>query len=123
MASKPSASARWANSIAFAAGGMIRPGAPSVTRMMERTLPTNQPFGYALAMSVTVITGGAGGIGRACAERLGERGPVLSADVAGADVECDVTDPASVAALAERAAAMGPLGALIHTAGLAPPGP
>ena len=62
IASKPSASARWANSIAFAAGGMIRPGAPRVTRMKKR-LPTNRLFGYAApAMSVSVITGGAGGI-------------------------------------------------------------
>jgi NAD(P)-dependent dehydrogenase (short-subunit alcohol dehydrogenase family) len=74
-------------------------------------------------MSVTVITGGAGGIARACAERLRERGPVLTADIAGADVVCDVTDAASVAALARRAAELGPLGALVHTAGLAPPGP
>jgi NAD(P)-dependent dehydrogenase (short-subunit alcohol dehydrogenase family) len=73
-------------------------------------------------MSVTVITGGAGGIGRACAERLRERGPVLTADIAGADVTCDVTDAESVAALAARAAELGPLGALVHTAGLAPPG-
>ena len=68
-------------------------------------------------MSVTVITGGAGGIGRACAERLRERGPVLTADIAGADVVCDVTDLASVALVAERAAELGPLGALVHTAG------
>jgi len=66
-------------------------------------------------MSVTVITGGAGGIARACAERLRERGPVLTADIAGADVVCDVTDAASVAALAQRAAELGPLGAASRT--------
>src|SRR3954451_2874959 len=33
MASNPSASACCANSTAFEAGGMIRPGAPSVTRI------------------------------------------------------------------------------------------
>ena len=82
---------------------------------------------------VSVITGGAGGIAQACAARLAERGPVLLADVdrerleaLGADVHtavCDVTDPASLTALAERAAELGPLGALVHTAGLAPPAP
>ena len=41
IASKPSASARWANSIAFAAGGMIRPGAPRVTRMKKDYQPTD----------------------------------------------------------------------------------
>jgi len=35
---------------------------------------------------------------------------------------CDVSDAASIAALAERADELGPLGALVHTAGLAPPG-
>ncbi len=32
IVSKPSASACWANSMAFEAGGMMRPGAPRVTR-------------------------------------------------------------------------------------------
>jgi NAD(P)-dependent dehydrogenase (short-subunit alcohol dehydrogenase family) len=86
---------------------------------------------------VSVVTGGAGGIAQACARRLAGRGPVLLADVApeglqaaaaalGGDVHtalCDVADAASVRALAERAAALGPLGALVHTAGLAPPTP
>jgi NAD(P)-dependent dehydrogenase (short-subunit alcohol dehydrogenase family) len=85
-------------------------------------------------MSVSVLTGGAGGIAQACAKRLAERGPVLLADVdrdalealGGDDVHtavCDVTDAASVAELAAQAAELGPLGALVHTAGLAPPGP
>lgn len=86
---------------------------------------------------VSVLTGGAGGIAHACAQRLAGRGPVLLADVAldrlqeaaaalGGDVhiaECDVTDAGSVAALAQRAAELGPFGALVHTAGLAPPAP
>jgi NAD(P)-dependent dehydrogenase (short-subunit alcohol dehydrogenase family) len=86
---------------------------------------------------VTVLTGGAGGIAHACAKRLAEHGPVLLADFAadrleaaavalGGDVHtavCDVADPDSVAALATRAVELGPLGALVHTAGLAPPAP
>jgi len=87
-------------------------------------------------MNVSVITGGAGGMGIATASRLAARGPILLADVSqerleaaaaelGADVHvavCDVTDPASVQALAGRARELGSLGALVHTAGIAPPG-
>jgi NAD(P)-dependent dehydrogenase (short-subunit alcohol dehydrogenase family) len=114
-------------------------------------------------MSLSVITGGAGGIALACARRLADRGPVLLADVDEARLEaaaaalrgegaggaaargeaaggaaargeaggdgvevhvavCDVSDAASVAALASRSQELGPLGALVHTAGLAPPG-
>src|SRR6476661_7676526 len=42
MASNPSASACCANSTAFAAGGMIRPGAPSVTRIGSMPASVNQ---------------------------------------------------------------------------------
>jgi NAD(P)-dependent dehydrogenase (short-subunit alcohol dehydrogenase family) len=87
----------------------------------------------------SVLTGGAGGIALACARRLAPRGPVLLADVAAEALEqaasglrdegieahtavCDVADAASIAALAARADELGPLGALVHTAGLAPPG-
>jgi NAD(P)-dependent dehydrogenase (short-subunit alcohol dehydrogenase family) len=101
-------------------------------------MSTNQEEGSMADPRVSVITGGAGGIGKASARRLAARGPLLLADVSeaalrataaelgaeGADVHtalCDVTDPASVAALADRAAALGPLGAVVHTAGLAPP--
>ena len=87
-------------------------------------------------MSVSVITGGAGGMGVATASRLAARGPILLADVSqerleaaaarvGADVHiavCDVTDPASVQRLADQARELGPLGALVHAAGVAPPG-
>jgi NAD(P)-dependent dehydrogenase (short-subunit alcohol dehydrogenase family) len=84
---------------------------------------------------LTVVTGGAGGMGVACARRLGERGPVVLADLPGERLDaavaalrsegidaegadCDVSDPGAVGALAERA---GKLGVLVHTAGLAPP--
>jgi NAD(P)-dependent dehydrogenase (short-subunit alcohol dehydrogenase family) len=89
-------------------------------------------------LRVSVVTGGAGGIGLASARRLAGRGPVLLADLdagrldaaaaalrdEGADVHtatCEVADPASVAGLVERARTLGVLGALVHTAGLAPP--
>jgi len=87
---------------------------------------------------VTVITGGAGGIAKASARRLAERGPLLLADLtddglAAASAElresgieaqtalCDVSDESSIAELARRTAELGRLGALVHTAGLAPP--
>ena len=54
-------------------------------------------------------------------DRLEEAARALGGDVHTA--VCDVTDPASVAALADAASALGPLGALVHTAGLAPPAP
>ena len=87
--------------------------------------------------SVFVITGGAGGMGCACACRLGKRGTLLLADVAtdpleqaaqqlraeGLRVEtqlCDVSREESVQALAEKAHALGSLGGIAHTAGLSP---
>jgi NAD(P)-dependent dehydrogenase (short-subunit alcohol dehydrogenase family) len=88
---------------------------------------------------VSVLTGGAGGVAVASARRLATSGPVLLGDIAadrleavaaelraeGAEVEvaiCDVADADSVEAFAARAREIGPLGALVHTAGLAPPG-
>jgi NAD(P)-dependent dehydrogenase (short-subunit alcohol dehydrogenase family) len=84
---------------------------------------------------VAVITGGAGETGLACAQLLGRRHRILLAsrtaerlDAAlerlraqGIDAEgaaCDVADRGAVRALAERAAAMGPLAALVHAAGV-----
>src|SRR5215204_3435219 len=110
MASKPSASARLANSIALLAGGMMRPGAPSVTRMSTATFalwasasssprcrpPCYRPTirlgsRYAVTTrgeetvvpdaSVSVLTGGAGGIALACARRLAAHGPILLGDL------------------------------------------
>ncbi len=87
--------------------------------------------------SISVITGGAGGMGRAAAEALAGRGPIVLTDVGekavqaaasdlgaqGATVHpfvCDVSDAASVRALAAAVARLGELGALVHTAGLSP---
>jgi NAD(P)-dependent dehydrogenase (short-subunit alcohol dehydrogenase family) len=89
------------------------------------------------ATPVVVITGGAGGMGRACARRLGAYGRLLLTDVAdgpldraadelrgaGFEVEtevCDVADADAVGTVAERARGLGPLRAAVHTAGVSP---
>ncbi|MCW3011652.1 MAG: family oxidoreductase [Solirubrobacterales bacterium] len=89
-------------------------------------------------LPVAVFTGAAGGIGLACARRLAGGRPTVLADLDPARTEtaaaslraqgvhaiavpCDVTDPDSVAALAARVADLGPLGVLVHSAGVAPP--
>src|ERR1700722_9283265 len=86
---------------------------------------------------VLVITGGAGGMGLACAHALADRGRLLLVDVRadlpdparkaltghGADVEtlrCDVTSLADVAAVADRVVELGRLRCLVHTAGVSP---
>ncbi|MBN1535447.1 MAG: SDR family oxidoreductase [Anaerolineales bacterium] len=86
---------------------------------------------------VYVITGGGGGMGVAIARRFVKKGALLLADIRqeyldkiaselkAQNVECetlicDVSDKASVEALAAKAKSMGRLAALIHTAGLSP---
>jgi len=84
-------------------------------------------------MTVDLVTGAARGMGRACAEHIAdpERTLVVSdideaalADVAttlGAErFPCDVSDPDSVAALAAHIASLGPLGTVVHAAGISP---
>jgi len=91
-----------------------------------------------VARGIVVVTGGGGEMGLACARRLGQRGyALLLAELDGErrlaaaaalgregfevrEVACDVSDPVSVRALAEACAALGPLAALVHTAGLSP---
>ena len=86
---------------------------------------------------VLVITGGAGGMGLACAWALADRGHLLLVDVdegqlaearsklgaQGASVEtlrCDVTSPADVATVADRVRDAGRFRCLVHTVGVSP---
>lgn len=87
---------------------------------------------------VYVITGGSGGMGKASAELLGKKGAVLLADISEerlvqtkeelhakgiTDVHyqtVDITSKENVAALAKKAAELGTLKGLVHTAGLSP---
>ncbi|MGB3520453.1 MAG: SDR family NAD(P)-dependent oxidoreductase, partial [Mycobacterium sp.] len=84
---------------------------------------------------VSVITGGAGGMGLATAKIVGREQPVVLCDVrqdrldgagaalAGLDittVNCDVTDRDAVTALFDTAAGIGPVTSVIHTAGVSP---
>ena len=86
---------------------------------------------------VLVITGGAGGMGLACAWALAGRGHLLLVDVDDAQLEearstlgaqgasvdtlrCDVTSPADVAAVADRVQDSGRFRCLVHTVGVSP---
>jgi len=84
---------------------------------------------------VSVITGGAGGMGLATATIVGGEQPIVLCDVrqerldaAAAAlkdldvtiVNCDVTDRDAVAALFDTAAGIGPVTSVIHTAGVSP---
>lgn len=86
---------------------------------------------------IAVITGGAGGMGLATAKIVGRDHRLLICDVRAERLEqalhqlrgdgiacdgqvCDITDPASVEALIGRAAQLGRLASVIHTAGLSP---
>jgi NAD(P)-dependent dehydrogenase (short-subunit alcohol dehydrogenase family) len=83
--------------------------------------------GRAIALSVTVVTGAARGMGRACAERmLGEHTDVVAVDLEAPDVDgaigiaCDISDPGSVRGLAEYVAERGEFRSLVHAAGISP---
>ena len=88
-------------------------------------------------MGIAVVTGGSSGMGLECARRLGVRHSLLLADINAAGLETaaaelraggcsvtpvtvDVTQPDSVAQLAETARSLGRLDALVHAAGLSP---
>ncbi|WP_068271053.1 SDR family oxidoreductase [Aldersonia kunmingensis] len=88
-------------------------------------------------MSVSVITGGAGGMGLATAKVVGRTHEVVLCDVRAAKLEaalqvleregiaakavnCDVTDRRAVADLFETAAGLGSIASVIHTAGVSP---
>lgn len=86
-------------------------------------------------MKICVITGGGGGMGTECAKIMGKREKLLLVDIsqekldaavemlAGlgiTDVEtaiCNVGDREAVKELAEKAASLGEIGSVIHTAG------
>ncbi|WP_286274798.1 SDR family oxidoreductase [Mycobacterium antarcticum] len=87
--------------------------------------------------SVSVITGGAGGMGVATARAIGgDRALVLcdvrrerldtavetlrASGISATAVHCDVTDRAAVTRLMETATALGPVASVIHTAGVSP---
>lgn len=79
-------------------------------------------------MSAVIVTGGGSGIGRACAEALVEAGrPVAVWDLSPKPVEgaitvkIDVTDSTAFAAAIEESRALGPIGGLVHAAGVARP--
>ncbi|ULE34661.1 SDR family oxidoreductase [Mycobacterium sp. IDR2000157661] len=88
-------------------------------------------------VSVSVITGGAGGMGRATAEIVGQDHAIVLCDIrrdrlddataaltdrgiAATGVHCDVTDRQAVASLFEIASRMGAIASVIHTAGVSP---
>lgn len=91
-----------------------------------------------MANEVYVITGGSGGMGKATAELVGKKGTVLLADIseerlaqtkeelAGKGITdvhyqtVDITSKEDVARLAQKAAELGTLKGLVHTAGLSP---
>lgn len=87
--------------------------------------------------SVTIITGGAGGMGLATAKAVGSEQTVVLCDVrqdrldgavatltglgmSPTAVNCDVTDAGAVAELMDTASALGTVSSVIHTAGVSP---
>lgn len=81
-----------------------------------------------------LVTGGASGLGAATARRLAAAGAstvivdlqdglgeVLAAEISGAYVHADVTDPSEVEHAVEVASEMGPLRAVVNCAGIGPP--
>jgi NAD(P)-dependent dehydrogenase (short-subunit alcohol dehydrogenase family) len=78
-------------------------------------------------MTVTVVTGAASGMGRACVDVLqGTSDHIVAVDVRPTEIDgtvgvvCDITDPDSIAALVARVQELGELGALAHAAGVSP---
>jgi 3-oxoacyl-[acyl-carrier protein] reductase len=76
-----------------------------------------------LAGTVAVVTGAAGGIGKAVADRFEAEGAAVArADLRDADFVCDVSDESSVEALAEAVEQqLGPIGAWVNNAGITRP--
>ncbi|WP_040620278.1 SDR family NAD(P)-dependent oxidoreductase [Rhodovulum sp. PH10] len=71
-----------------------------------------------------LITGGAGGIGRATAERCRAEGyDVVTIDVAGDGIRADLSDPKATAAALDEALAGGPITRLVNNVGIIRPAP
>ena len=88
-----------------------------------------------LTGSSSLVTGGASGIGEASTRQLAaagsrvviadlneERGQLVASEVGGLFVKCDVTSVEDVDTAVSAAAEMGPLRALVNSAGLGHPG-
>jgi NAD(P)-dependent dehydrogenase (short-subunit alcohol dehydrogenase family) len=84
-----------------------------------------------LADASAIVTGGASGLGEACARQLaamgarvviadrqGEQGTAVAADIGGIFVLCDVTSEEDGAAAVAAASRIGPLRALVNCAGV-----
>jgi NAD(P)-dependent dehydrogenase (short-subunit alcohol dehydrogenase family) len=85
--------------------------------------------------SSAIVTGGASGIGEACVRQLAargakvviadvqdEKGQALAKEIGGAFCHCDVTKTEDIIAAVETAKEMGPLRALVNSAGIGHPG-
>ena len=85
--------------------------------------------------SSSIVTGGASGIGEACARQLAalgskvviadlneERGTQIASEIGGVFVRCDVTKVEDVTAAVEAAVALAPLRACVNSAGIGAPG-
>ena len=72
-----------------------------------------------MSSRTAVVTGGAGGLGAAVAERLRRDGvQVVTVDLQNADLHADVTDAAAVRTVAEE---IGPVDILVNSAGVVGP--
>lgn len=88
-------------------------------------------------LPLSVVVGACGGLGLACARRMGQRYRVALVDIdarksdelvaqlategiAAFGVRCDITDTSSVAAMFEAVSQVAPLAALVHVVGLSP---
>jgi NAD(P)-dependent dehydrogenase (short-subunit alcohol dehydrogenase family) len=100
--------------------------------MNAPSAPGSSPISFGLAGRVCIVTGGAQGIGEACARRFAregapvviadlndERGQALAAELGGLYVHCDVGDKVQVDALVARTVLeYGRIDVLVNNAGI-----